>query len=84
LTKKREGFEVFYGNENIFNITTFSNSLGHNMYLSGKLKNACQILMENLERTENFFGNNDIKQKILWNGILRKINRLNSTGLREK
>jgi len=54
LTKKR-GFEVSHGNENIFNITTFSNSLGHNLYLSGKWKTASQILMENLEGTENFF-----------------------------
>ena len=39
--------------------------------------------MENLEGNENFFGDNDIKEKILWNGILREINRLNSTRLRE-
>jgi len=40
--------------------------------------------MENLEETENFFGDNDIKKNILWNGILREINRLNSTRLRER
>jgi len=45
----------------------------------GNEKNACQILMENLEGTENFFGDNDIKEKILWKGILREIKRLNST-----
>ena len=40
--------------------------------------------MENLEGNETFFGDNDIKEKILWKGILREINRLNSTRLRER
>jgi len=40
--------------------------------------------MKNLEETENFFGDNDIKERILWNGILSELNRLNSTRLREK
>ena len=35
--------------------------------------------MENLEGTEDFFGDNDIKEKILWNRILREIKRQNST-----
>ena len=29
--------------------------------------------MENLEGTEEFFGDNNIKEKILWNGILGEI-----------
>ena len=69
LTKKRE-FEVFHGNQNVFNITKFCNSLGHNLYLSRKWKNAYQILIENLEGTEDFFGDSDIKEKI-WNGIFK-------------
>jgi len=40
--------------------------------------------MENLEGTENFFGDNGIKEKILWNRILRQIKRLNSTRLWER
>ena len=40
--------------------------------------------MENLEGTENFFGDSDIKERTIWNGILREINRLNSTRLRER
>jgi hypothetical protein len=40
--------------------------------------------MENLEGTENFFGDNDIKEKILLGGILREIKRLHSTRLRER
>ena len=40
--------------------------------------------MENLEGTENFFSDKDIKENILWNGILRETKRLNSTRLRER
>ena len=40
--------------------------------------------MENLEGTENFLGDNDIKERSIWNGVLSEINRLNSTRLREK
>jgi len=50
---KKKSLEVFHDNEKAFNITTFSISLGHNLYLSGKWKCACQILMENLEGNEN-------------------------------
>jgi len=39
--------------------------------------------MKNLEGTENFFGDNAKKEKILRNGILRETKRLNSTRLRE-
>jgi hypothetical protein len=38
--------------------------------------------MGNLEGIENFFGDNDIKQKILWNGVSRQVKRLISTRLR--
>jgi hypothetical protein len=37
------------------------------------MKNAIQILMENLEETENSFGDNDTKEKIFFNRILREI-----------
>jgi hypothetical protein len=40
--------------------------------------------MENLEKTKNSFGDNDIKQDIFWNRILRKIKRQISTRLRER
>ena len=44
----------------------------------------CQILIDNLEGTENFLSDKDIKEKILWNRVLREIKRLNSTRLRER
>jgi hypothetical protein len=41
-------------------------------------------LIDNLEGTENFLSDKDIKEKILWNRILREIKGLNSTRLRER
>jgi len=38
----------------------------------------------NLEGTENFFSDNDIKEKILLNGIFKGIYTQNSTRLRER
>jgi hypothetical protein len=40
--------------------------------------------MENLKGTENILGDNDIKEKIFWNRILREIKRLYSTRLRKR
>ena len=44
----------------------------------------CQILIDNLEGTENFLSDKDIKEKILWNRILREIKRQNSATLKER
>ena len=49
-----------------------------------KKENTCQILMGNLKETDNFLEARDIKERTIWNRILREIKWDNSTTLRDR